>query len=41
MIDKVIGSIREAITDIPDGAVIAIGGFGWGGWPYNLVLELA
>ena len=41
MINKVIGSVREALADIPDGAVVAIGGFGWGGWPYNLVLELA
>jgi len=39
MIDKSI-SIKEAVAHIPDGAVIAIGGFGVPGTPFCLINEL-
>ena len=37
MIDKRIGSLAEAVADIPDGATVMIGGFGDAGNPNNLV----
>ncbi len=37
MIDKRIGSLVEAVADIPDGASVLIGGFGNAGNPVNLV----
>ncbi len=41
MKDKIFGSFREAVSDIPDGAVIMIDGFGGpGGCPQNLILAL-
>ena len=40
-IHKVVSSFREAVADVPDGAVIMIGGFGGpGGMPSNLLLAL-
>jgi 3-oxoacid CoA-transferase len=41
MIDKVLGSIEQAVAEIPDGASVAIGGFGWAGFPGELVSALA
>ncbi len=35
--NKVLPSIRDAVSDIYDGATILIGGFGGGGTPYNLI----
>ena len=37
MIDKTIGSAAEAVADIPDGASIAVGGFGLSGNPTALI----
>jgi 3-oxoadipate CoA-transferase alpha subunit len=37
MIDKRIGSVAEAVSDIPDNATILIGGFGDAGKPSSLV----
>lgn len=37
---KEIGSFREAVQDIPDGAVIAFGGFAMPGVPFNLIKAL-
>jgi 3-oxoacid CoA-transferase subunit A len=35
--DKVVASTREAVADIPDGAVLAVGGFGLCGVPIALI----
>lgn len=37
MLDKTIKSIRDAVADIPDGASIAVGGFGLVGIPARLI----
>ncbi len=41
MIDKRIGSIAEALADVPDGAVVMVGGFGAVGQPDALLAGLA
>ncbi|HZO95299.1 MAG TPA: CoA transferase subunit A [Candidatus Baltobacteraceae bacterium] len=38
--DKVVASAAEAVTDIPNGASIAVGGFGLNGIPHNLIQAL-
>jgi 3-oxoacid CoA-transferase subunit A len=38
--DKVMVSAAEAVADIPDGAVLAVGGFGLCGVPYGLIQAL-
>ena len=40
MIDKSIGSAAEAVADIPDGASLAVGGFGLSGNPIALIEAL-
>jgi 3-oxoacid CoA-transferase subunit A len=35
--DKVVASAQEAVADIPDGAVLAVGGFGLCGVPFELI----
>ena len=35
--DKVVASCAEAVKDIPDGASLAVGGFGLNGIPHNLI----
>jgi 3-oxoacid CoA-transferase subunit A len=35
--NKVFGSAAEAVADIPDGASLAVGGFGLNGVPHNLI----
>ncbi|MGZ6792941.1 MAG: CoA-transferase, partial [Mycobacteriales bacterium] len=35
--DKVVGSAAEAVGDIPDGASLAVGGFGLCGIPQALI----
>lgn len=40
-VNKVVATVSEAVADIPDGAVVGIGGFGAAGTPYRLVLALA
>ncbi|SFO94285.1 3-oxoacid CoA-transferase subunit A [Geodermatophilus dictyosporus] len=37
MVDKVVGSAREAVADIGDGATLAVGGFGLCGVPVRLI----
>jgi 3-oxoacid CoA-transferase subunit A len=37
MIDKVVASAEEAVADIPDGASLAVGGFGLCGIPVSLI----
>ncbi len=37
MIDKVVASIDEALADVPDGAVLLVGGFGGRGVPMKLI----
>ncbi len=37
MIDKLYGTARDAVDDVPDGAIIAIGGFGGAGMPDELI----
>lgn len=38
--DKVVRSAAEAVVDIPDGASLAVGGFGLCGIPHNLIEAL-
>ena len=40
MIDKQISSVADAIADIPDGAVVMVGGFGASGSPIELLHAL-
>jgi 3-oxoacid CoA-transferase A subunit len=40
MINKVCGSVQEAIADVHEGASIMVGGFGFAGTPFNLVKGL-
>ncbi|MFZ5871489.1 MAG: CoA transferase subunit A [Actinomycetota bacterium] len=35
--DKVVGSAAEAVADVPDGASLAVGGFGLAGIPWILI----
>ena len=35
--DKVVGGAAEAVADVPDGAVLAVGGFGLCGVPIKLI----
>jgi 3-oxoacid CoA-transferase subunit A len=39
-VDKVVGSAAEAVADIPDGASLAVGGFGLCGIPQALIQAL-
>ncbi len=41
MIDKRVSSALEAVRDIPDGALLAVGGFGLCGIPEHLIQALA
>src|SRR3954466_7696398 len=38
--DKVVSTTREAVADIPDGATLAVGGFGLCGVPFRLIEAL-
>jgi len=38
--DKVVASCAEAVKDIPNGASLAVGGFGLNGIPHNLIQAL-
>ncbi len=38
--DKVVASAAEAVKDIPNGASLAVGGFGLNGIPHNLIQAL-
>ncbi|MGA7615481.1 MAG: CoA transferase subunit A [Thermoanaerobaculia bacterium] len=40
MIDKVVSGADEAVSDIPDGATLIVGGFGLCGIPENLIAAL-
>jgi len=40
MIDKRVGSVAEAVADIPNGATVMIGGFGEAGSPIELIHAL-
>ncbi len=40
MINKVVAHVQEALADIPDGAVLMLGGFGLCGIPENCIAEL-
>jgi 3-oxoacid CoA-transferase subunit A len=40
MIDKVVASVRDAVADVPDGASLAVGGFGLAGIPVFLIEAL-
>lgn len=40
MIDKRVGSVAEAVADIPDGATVMVGGFGEAGSPIELIHAL-
>src|SRR5689334_9142154 len=40
MINKVVASAEEAVKDIPDGALLVVGGFGLCGIPENLINAL-
>jgi 3-oxoacid CoA-transferase subunit A len=40
MVDKVVRSAAEAVADIPDGASLAVGGFGLSGIPWTLISAL-
>ena len=37
MINKIFGSAKDIVTDIQDGSIIAIGGFGGSGMPNQLI----
>ena len=37
MLNKVVASADEAVRDIPDGAMLVVGGFGLCGIPENLI----
>ncbi len=37
---KAVGTFREAVADIPDGSIIAFGGFAMPGTPFNLIKAL-
>jgi 3-oxoadipate CoA-transferase alpha subunit len=37
MIDKILGSVAEAVADVHDGATVMIGGFGTAGMPSELI----
>jgi 3-oxoadipate CoA-transferase, alpha subunit len=37
MIDKFVASVAEAVSDVPDGATIMMGGFGQAGMPAELI----
>jgi 3-oxoacid CoA-transferase subunit A len=39
-VDKVVASAAEAVADIPDGATVAVGGFGLSGIPWVLIAAL-
>lgn len=39
-INKEVGSAAEAVTDVPSGASIAVGGFGLSGNPMALITAL-
>ncbi len=39
-LNKVVGSAAEAVADIPDGASLAVGGFGLSGIPWFLIEAL-
>ena len=39
-LNKVVGSTAEAVADIPDGASLAVGGFGLAGIPWFLIEAL-
>jgi len=39
-VDKVVASATEAVADITSGSSIAVGGFGLGGIPHNLIAAL-
>ncbi|MBD8868024.1 CoA transferase subunit A [Nocardioides donggukensis] len=39
-VDKVVGSAEDAVADIPDGASLAVGGFGLAGIPWILIEAL-
>lgn len=38
---KIVGSLEEAVADIPDGAHVMFGGFGGAGFPNNLIQALS
>jgi 3-oxoacid CoA-transferase subunit A len=38
--DKTVASTAQAVRDIPDGASLAVGGFGLGGVPHDLIQSL-
>lgn len=40
MIDKVVGSAKEAVADVRDGATLVVGGFGLNGIPENLIAAI-
>ena len=40
MMDKTLGSVAEAVSLVPDGAVVMIGGFGSAGSPIELIHAL-
>ena len=41
MIDKIVVSPDVAVADIPDGATVLVGGFGYCGVPENLIAAIA
>lgn len=40
MINKIVGSVDEAVADVADGSTILFGGFGGAGVPYELIYAL-
>ncbi|MBW3565580.1 MAG: CoA transferase subunit A [Acidobacteria bacterium] len=40
MIDKLVGSAKEAVADLRDGATLVVGGFGLNGIPENLIAAI-